>query len=256
MAGGVAFALFTCAVPFALVLLAILGRVFEQPEIAAEIYALVDRLVPYPEEAGAIKDILAARFEQMSSITDLVGLAGFLALLLASTGLFSALRTTLNTVFRISDEESVLHGKLWDTVLVIAVLVATVLLMIAIPALEAGMELARESGWLGPLNIDFFDRAVINVISLVSLLIVFSAVYWLVPYRRVELGKIVVGAIVASFLWLAAKEIFGYYINHAATLRHVYGVYTFVVVSAFWVYYSALILIVGAEIGQLYYERS
>jgi uncharacterized BrkB/YihY/UPF0761 family membrane protein len=35
----------------------------------------------------------------------------------------------------------------------------------------------------------------------------------------------------------------------------VYGVYTFMIVAAFWVYYSGLVLILGAEIGQLSSER-
>ena len=58
-----------------------------------------------------------------------------------------------------------------------------------------------------------------------------------------------------SVLWLAAKELFGYYIGHIATLKHIYGIYTFLIIAAFWMYYSAFVLIVAAEIGQLYSER-
>lgn len=255
MSGGLAFALFACAVPFALVVLAILGSIFAKPEVSAEIYALIDRIVPYPDQAASIKDVLANSIGQMSSVSEVIGIVGFLGLLLSATGLFSSLRTILNTVFRTEHVESVLLGKLWDFVLVFLILVITVIFMIAMPAWEALLELADEVNWLNQFRISGLDKVIFNVLSFSSLILVFCAIFWLVPVRKPNWRSVLVGAVTSSFLWLTAKELFGYYISHAATLKHLYGVYAFVVIAAFWIYYSALILIIGAETGQLYGEK-
>jgi len=39
-------------------------------------------------------------------------------------------------------------------------------------------------------------------------------------------------------------------------MTRVYGAYTLLIAVVFWIYYSAVVFIVGAEIGQLYRERA
>ena len=80
LSGGLAFSLFVCAVPFALVLLAGLGMLFARPDVTAEIYAAIDRIIPYPEYAARIRDFVAARLVQMSSISEVAGVAGVIGL--------------------------------------------------------------------------------------------------------------------------------------------------------------------------------
>jgi uncharacterized BrkB/YihY/UPF0761 family membrane protein len=49
--------------------------------------------------------------------------------------------------------------------------------------------------------------------------------------------------------------VFGFYITHFASIERIYGAYVLVVLLAVWIYYSSIIFILGAEIGQLYRER-
>ena len=91
-----------------------------------------------------------------------------------------------------------------------------------------------------------------------SFLIVFAffyVCYRFVPYARPGRKVPAVGALWAAIFWEIAKRVFGYYLYHFASFEKIYGAYTFVVVLAFWIYYSSVMLIVGAEIGQLYRER-
>ncbi len=64
-----------------------------------------------------------------------------------------------------------------------------------------------------------------------------------------------VSALMATIFWEIARQIFGYYLAHAAALDRVYGAYLFLVAVVLWIYYSSLMFILGAEIGQLYRER-
>jgi membrane protein len=255
MSGGLAFSLFVCAVPLLLVLFSVLGNFLEQPTVVAEISDYVNRVIPYPEYAASLNSFISERLMHLTELKEVAGLIGIVGLVFASSGLFSSLRTILNAVFKTENIESALVGKLYDFALIIVILILFVVLSLALPAVEAISELAGEAAWLQWLGLDFAESLVVGVISLVALFVAFSTIYWLVPVRKPSRATILVGALAASFLWLVAKEVFGYYVSHMATVRHVYGVYTFLIVAAFWIYYSALALIVGAEAGQLYHER-
>jgi membrane protein len=255
MAGGLAFSLFVCAVPLVLVIFAVLSNLFARPAVAGEIEQMIDRLVPYPEYAVSVKEFIAERLATMADVKRVAGIVGVVGLLVAASGLFSSLRTILKAVFKPEKREWVLIGKLWDLGLVVIVLSFFVLLIVALPTWEAAFQLAKNTGWLQNLPAAATRGLGLWLISLLTLFIAFAGIYWLVPVRKPSRRAILTGALWGALLWLLAKELFGYYIGHIATLKQVYGVYTFLIVAAFWIYYSALVLIVGAELGQLSAER-
>ncbi|MCX6826195.1 MAG: YihY/virulence factor BrkB family protein, partial [candidate division Zixibacteria bacterium] len=95
-------------------------------------------------------------------------------------------------------------------------------------------------------------------ITIVSYFLIFSAffvLYYLIPYARLGTKSPAISAFWAALLWEIARQIFGYYITNLASLKQIYGTYVLMVVVAFWIYYSSMVFIVGAEIGQLYRER-
>jgi membrane protein len=83
----------------------------------------------------------------------------------------------------------------------------------------------------------------------------FSIIYYLIPYERLGIGVVIVSAFWATLLWEIAKQAFGYYVTNVATIGRIYGAYVMIVVVAFWIYYSSIVFVLGAEIGQLYRER-
>jgi membrane protein len=83
----------------------------------------------------------------------------------------------------------------------------------------------------------------------------FFILYHFVPYEKLGNVSTAVSALVAAIFWEIARQLFGYYLAHAAALDRVYGAYIFVVAVVLWIYYSSLMFILGAEIGQLYREH-
>ena len=75
------------------------------------------------------------------------------------------------------------------------------------------------------------------------------------PYGKQGSKTVALSALCAALLWEVAKQAFGFYITRFASFERLYGTYALVVLPAFWVYYSSVIFIVGAEIGQLYRTR-
>jgi membrane protein len=83
----------------------------------------------------------------------------------------------------------------------------------------------------------------------------FFGFYSFIPYAKIGRKIPAVSALWATIFWEIAKYLFGYYLYNVASLDKIYGTYALVVVLAFWIYYSSVLFIVGAEIGQLYRER-
>ena len=75
------------------------------------------------------------------------------------------------------------------------------------------------------------------------------------PIIKIRKRSVLIGALWASILWVTAKIIFGVYLSTFTTFSRIYGAYAFVIVIAFWIYYTSAVFIIGAEVGKLFDER-
>jgi len=256
LAGGLAFSLFTCILPMILIVFAVLGNLLNKPSISSEITMFIERVIPYEEYAIKIKNLVFSRVDEFIIFKNLAGLFGVAGLLFAASGLFSSMRTILNTIFKVSSQASILIGKLRDLGLVLLVVIYFLLSTTILPGLSISQELADKSGLLAKLNLEFLTEFVLQAFSLSLIFISFVFVYFAIPQSRLPIKAIVVSALTATILWYLAQQLFGYYITNFITLKRIYGAYFFLIVVAFWIYYTSLVFILGAEIGQLYRERA
>lgn len=258
-AGGLSFSLFTCILPLILILFSFIGIVLELHGVKEQVSSFISTLVPYRESAEFIDNIVFSRMDEFRIFKTLSGSLGIIGLFFAASGLFSSIRTILNIVYKVSESKRFYIDKLRDIGMVLLVVAFFLVSMAILPALDFIPPLVQK------LKIEqfnflntFFSTFISFSISLLSFLIIFFMfflLYYLLPYGRIPVRVVLLGAFWASFFWLVAKELFGYYIAHAAMLSKIYGTYVFMVIVAFWIYYSSLILIIGAEIGQLFKEK-
>jgi membrane protein len=256
MAGGLSFAVFTCILPMVLIIFAVLGNMLREPAIASEITRFIEKIIPYEQYADHVKEIVFRRVDEFIIYKNLAGIFGAFGLFFAASGLFSSMRTALHTAYKIVSAESVLIGKLRDFVLVIIVIVYFLLSTMILPGLDISQELADQAGLLDKLSLGFLTDFILQGFSILLIFISFFVIYFAIPYPRPPTKAIAVSAIAAAALWVAAQLLFGFYITSVVTLRRVYGAYFFLIVVAFWIYYTSLVFILGAEIGQLYRERA
>ena len=78
---------------------------------------------------------------------------------------------------------------------------------------------------------------------------IFLMIYRFAPNCKVYWKYIWPGALVAAVLLEVSKGLFLWYLDNVAIYNQVYGSVASVIVLLFWIYVSALILILGAEIG-------
>ena len=83
-----------------------------------------------------------------------------------------------------------------------------------------------------------------------------TGLYRLVPRRRPHWREAMIGALTFSLLWIAAKFLFVTYSTHATVYANLYGSLLEVVLLLLWVYYSAALLLIGAEVAHHLQERA
>jgi len=75
----------------------------------------------------------------------------------------------------------------------------------------------------------------------------FFLIYKIIPRIRVHFKSALQAALFAGLFWELAKHLFGWYVVHLAQYSIFYGSLSTVVIFVLWVYYSSMILVVGAE---------
>ena len=248
--GGIAFSLFLSIIPLILLFFSILGSIINIETIEQQVNTLIDTIIPYPEYASYTKRFILSRIPEVIQYKTIAGYFGIFGLFFTSTWLFSSMRTILNRIFGVSEHKSALIGLLRDFGMVILLIILVLLSTFILPSLNFLLTAAD--------NIEIlhsFMDIILEITSIIIIFIMFFVFYYLIPYEK--LGKRVpfVSAFWATFLWLSARNIFGYYISNFLSIGKMYGAFIFVAVVLFWIFYSSCLFIIGAEIGQLYRER-
>jgi membrane protein len=83
-----------------------------------------------------------------------------------------------------------------------------------------------------------------------------TGLYRLVPRRRPHWREAMIGALTFSLLWIAAKFLFVTYSTYATVYANLYGSLLEIVLLLLWVYYSAALLLIGAEVAHRLQERA
>lgn len=253
--GGIAFSLFASILPLTLIAFSILGNILDNTAVEVQLTNILNTIIPYPEYAQKIHSIIMSRVPEVIQYKTWAGITGAFGLLFISSGLFSSLRTILNSIFHFTDDKHMLIGKLRDLGMVILLVIFLFLAIIGFPALNILTKFALDSEILKMFRLTPFVEILFSIGSTLIILIMFYIFYKLIPYAKLGRRVPFVAALTATILWEIARQLFGYYISSVATLDRIYGTYALLVIVAFWIYYSSILFLVGAEVGQLYRER-
>jgi membrane protein len=258
LAGGIAFNILLAAVPFVLLLVWGLATLLNASSAEANdvVVRYLDRLLPSHVEtpdAGThklISDILTTH--QSLGLWSAIGFVWF------STRLFGSLRTVLASVFDIESERGIIQGKLFDikitvlsTILITAyTLISTYVLVATKSSVEVLEELGIRSDVMGQARAWGTHLMASSILALM-----FFSLYKFLPVRRVRTKTAWVAAIFTTLMFEAAKLVFGLYVSSFNPGSLYAGTVAAVVVVVFWVYYAALIFILGGEVGQVFELR-
>jgi membrane protein len=256
MAEALSFSTLICVIPLVLIGFAIGGMVLETSDFIFQVDHLIDIVVPYPENARWVKEFIAAQVGEFSTYKNLAGAIGFVGIFFASSALFSTIRSIFKTVYKTEKARSVVVGKLFDFLMIFVLMVLFLTAATLLPVVEVIRHVASTSGLLKGMLLEGFTKLIMDASTVAGVFLVLFLIHRLVPVSRPSKGAAIAAAISTTVLWFLAEQLFGFYITHAATLKRIYGAYVVAVVVVFWIYYTSVVFIIGAEIGQIYQERN
>jgi membrane protein len=237
LASGLSFNLLICLIPVLFFLVSLAGFVLSRA-VAAE--AVVDRLSAI---VPVYKDELREMLEEVVRRRGLSGLLGTAVLLLFASQLFAALRLVLNEVFGFTRGRGFVHGLLKDLML-LAVMGVLFLASILITDIFDWIKILVETRLGLPKD---WTRSAFILLALGINAGLFFIAYRYFPHRRVPVGAAVAGAVLASVLWEAAKQLFRWYIVTVGVYDRIYGPLGALVALSMFVYYSGIVFVLGAE---------
>lgn len=258
LAGGIAFNLLLAAVPFFLLLATGLSYLLNQTAdvSAAEINAIIDRfLPPHPaSEPSPIGTLLAPIMKSRQAL----GIFGVVGFIWFSTRLFGSLRSVLCAIFDIESDRGIVAGKLFD----VQITIVSTLLLVLYTGLSAYLALATTRGLivLGELGLrkDVMGGLEYNIgqaIAFCFITLMFFSLYKFLPNRHIRWQTAFIASLFTSFMFEVAKRVFGAYVQSFNPGSFYSGTVAAVVIIVVWVYYAAMIFILGGEVAQVHELR-
>ena len=251
---GAALAYYTVfsLVSFLVVIIALIGLVFGQQAAQSAILDQIATLVG-EQSAGAIKGMIQ-RADQPSTGLLATGLA-IATLLLGASGVFGQLQDALNTVWGVEPREGRgIWGFIKDRFLsFVAVLGTGFLLLVSLILSSALAAMGKWFSGLLPLPeavLELFNFA----LSFLVITGLFGLIFKLLPDAKVAWRDVWVGAALTAALFTIGKFALGLYLGKS-NVASGFGAAGSLVLVLLWVYYSAQIMLFGAEFTQVYANR-
>lgn len=254
LAGGIAFNLLLAVVPF--LMLVINAMAFfvgsEEEEATRRLLELVGGFLPVsPERAN----VLVASLRDVLSGALAASAAGSIAFVWFSARLFGSLRLVIAEVFDVEEAHNVVTGKLFD----LAMALIGSLVVLAYLAVSAYTAIATSDavGLLANLGLrddimTGLEEFIGRTISFLFLLVIFWLLYRFLVRKRVSVRSSLVAALFTSVMLELAKYVFGL-VAARLSLGSAYSItIAAVLIALFWVYYVALIFVLGGEVAQVH----
>ena len=248
---GAALAYYTVLslVPLLVVIIAMIGLIFGREAAEGYILEQIGSLVG-PQSAAAIKEMIQRASEPSTGIVATVAATG--TLLLGASGVFAQLQDSLNSIWGVRPKEGRgLWGLVRDRFLSVAALLGTGFLLLVSLALSAVLSAFGKwfGGWL-PAP-EFALQLLELLISLAVITGLFALIFKVLPDAHVAWSDVWVGAALTALLFTVGKFAIGLYLGKS-DVGSAYGAAGSLVILLVWVYYSAQILLFGAEFTQVY----
>jgi membrane protein len=252
MAGAIAFNVLVAIVPLALAAVGVAGFFLQaRADITGDpaeplVRYLLGVLPPVSNEfATAVQTYMNALIAQATGLFTI----GTLVFAWLATRLIGTLRTALREVFDIQQDRGIIAGKFFDLQMVfvagtlLAVNIAATLLIEIVAAY--GLEFLHIAE--GPVVL----ANLLTLLSFFSIWFMFVLIYRYLPYRRIQWRTALTSATFTAFMFELLKEAFAWYFRNYAGYASTYQNLATIAIVVIYVYYTAVIFILGGEVGQV-----
>lgn len=183
----------------------------------------------------------------------LVTIIGVATLFVGATGIFGEVQDSINQIWGLKTKPRkgfvrIVINRLLSFSMIL-VLGFILLVSLVINALLAGLfERLKLSFSMGAVNLAL---AADYLLMFAVITLLFGCIFKVLPDARIRWRDVLMGSLVTALLFMIGKFVIGYYMQHNSAIS-AYGAAGSVIVILLWVYYSAIILYIGAEFTKVY----
>lgn len=243
-AGSLAFYTLFSLAPTVIIAVTVIGLVLGEEAAHGQIVAQLQGTMGQDAAAAIEAAVAQSRIEESGLLPTLLG---FGALMVGATTVFAQMQFSLNTIWGVTARPSAnsalvfIKNRLLSLTVVLSIgfilLVSLVLGVMLRAALQAADEMVPYVGLL-TTTAEF-------LVSLAVIAALFATIFKVLPDVVLSWRDVVVGALVTALLFAVGRSVIAIYLSHTATAS-TYGAAGSVVMILLWVYYSSLILLLGA----------
>jgi len=228
--------------PITIIAMAVAGLFFGRDVVQGEVSAAMKGLLG-DSGAQAVQTMLAGASKPSEGL--MATLIGLGALVFAAVGVVVQLKDALNTVWEVEDsKESGVWHFLRTYVLSFAAVIAVGFLLLV------SLMLTTAIAALGKFYANSIPEALLQPVGFVAsfaiVALLFALMFKYLPDAEVQWRDVWLGALVTGLLFELGKFLIGLYIGKQG-LESSFGAAASLVVVLIWVYYSAQIVLMGAE---------
>jgi len=238
-AAAVAYYAILSIFPLLLGLISLLGFFLPSENVRQAVAGALTQVLP-----GSV-DLIEQNLDSIIRLRGVTGVFGLLSLLWSGSSLFGAIERAVNQAWDLTAQRKLFIRKLCDIGMVFATGLLFLLSMFASAVVNfiGGLD-SRFLYWTVALG----GRATAFVLTL----FVFLMFYKYVPNTPTTWRMTWPGALLATVLFEAGRFFFIFYLTRYANYEMVYGSLASVIVLLFWIYISAIIMLLGVEFNSEY----
>lgn len=236
--------------PLCLLLLSMVSIAYGQEASEGKIFGQLNGLLG-ADAAKQVQEII--KNISVSGQTTIALVIGIVTLIIGATSIFIEIQDSLNMIWKVKAKPkkgwlAFLKNRLISSSMIISLGFLMLISLIINGVIEAMM------GWLGNYFAGGISAVVLIVLNLVVTFIIvtllFGILFKFLPDAKIQWKHVRTGAIFTAILFMIGRYLIGLYITYTATAS-TYGASGAIMVILVWIYYSSVILYLGAEFTQV-----
>lgn len=237
--------------PLIVVVIAILGFFFGDEAARGQIVAQFGNELG-TEFATFIENVIQNANEPSERIISTV--LSVVMLIVGATGVFMQLQSALNQIWDIKVEKTGISTMIRKRILSFG-MIMTLGFLLLISLVINGVIASLDEFLTGVIPAyQILGQLITTLISLGVSTLLFAIIFKYMPDATIVWRDVVIGAFVTAILFTIGRFALGLYLGNVGTVS-TYGAAGSFVLILLWVYYSAQILMFGAEFTQVYARR-
>lgn len=239
------FALF----PFFTFLLSLLG-LFNATDLVNTMVQNLSGVLPQSATEFIEGQLLGIAQSQAESAFTVGAIVSILLALWGVSGAFRSVMEAMNVMYEVEEDRP--FWKVYGISIFISLAVVALMLLAFGIVIFGG---SVGGGLAGAIGLGAVYQTVWSIVQwpLVALVVlfVFAVIYYFAPAAEQRFRWISPGAVLAFAFWLLFSLLFSLYVGNFGSYNETYGSLAGVIILMLYIYYSAVIMLIGAEMNQV-----